>query len=196
MRAGILQAEDAGKLADARTKHHQEEEDRKQRRRLERERRRASKEVGQGPGSTLEESFSDQQISAAERSQPASTSARDLDSEEVATVVSNARRKARGKVGLKAASSVRRSGLSGAQASAAARSMGQASWGRTAGARDNPWFELKGAKQRKTKNKVNYVVASNPGLRSAQKYLKVPHCPLDSEINISPHTISLFLFLT
>lgn len=189
MQAALMQAEDADKLAHARTRHHQEEEDRTQRRRLERERRRASKVLDQVPDQE-EESFSEQQTPAEERSQPASTSERELDSDTVSIVVSNTRRKARVRAPVK------RPVLSGAQASAAARTMGQASWGRTTVARENPWFELRAAKQRgKSKTKINYIVATNPGLRSAQKYLRVWHSSLCHQSRASCNLQLCFVFL-
>lgn len=158
-----LTANDAERLADARTRH-QFDEERKARRRAQRAERRAAK-AGEVDGSLAHEIADEQVTSAAERSQPAETSA-SLEVAAASPVRSSLREKSK-----RDKESRQVPVLKGARATAAARTSGYSSWGRTTLPEDplSSVYKLKTAKAPNTKQQA---------IKTAHKYLKLSAYPL------------------
>eukprot|EP00884_Botryococcus_braunii_P017877 jgi/Botrbrau1/4773/Bobra.0137s0045.1 len=165
--SAVLTANDTERLADARTRH-QYDEERKARRRAQRAVRKAAKATEDE--SSLADGFPNELVTsgaaAAERSQPAGTSA----SSEVVPASQTGLREKR-KQGRTSRQDVKVSVLKGARATAAARTSNYSSWGRTRLPEDplSSAYKLRPAKPPNTKQQA---------LKTAHKYLKLSAYPL------------------
>jgi hypothetical protein len=174
----MLQAQDNELLADARARHQLEEEQQKARRRADRAMRRAARtEDTRTSASGHYADVEEELTSAAERSQPASTSAPEITSNIIESA-SNARPSSSGRqsprervVRAKGVASVGRDlklpTPAGARAMAAARTGSRASWGRVDLNENALLNNIVKAKPSKVVN------APHQAMKTAQKYLKV-----------------------